>query len=71
MRNKNMANIKVQDLTIITGSDLFIDSESFLRDLSDLETNIQGGGTPLLRKSPVIVQGTPALIDPKNPFPAD
>jgi hypothetical protein len=65
-----MANIKVQDLTIITGSDLFIDSESFLRDLSDLETNIQGGGTPLLRKSPVIVQGTPAPIDPKNPFPA-
>jgi hypothetical protein len=65
-----MANIKVQDLRTITGSDLLIDSESFLRDLSELETDIQGGGTPLLQKSPVIVQGTPAPIDPKNPFPA-
>lgn len=38
-----MANINVKDLnTNITGSDLFSDSESFMRDLSDYELNTQG-----------------------------
>jgi hypothetical protein len=39
-----MANINVKDLNSnITGSDLFSDSESFMRDLSDYELNTQGG----------------------------
>jgi tryptophan synthase beta subunit len=38
-----MANIKVQDLTSIAGADLFNDSESFMRDLSDREISLQGG----------------------------
>lgn len=39
-----MAGIKVKDLNSnITGSDLFIDSESFMRDLSEYELNTQGG----------------------------
>jgi hypothetical protein len=38
-----MANINVKDLSgNITGSDLFSDSESFMRDLSDYELNTQG-----------------------------
>ncbi len=41
-----MANIKVKDLTSIAGADLFNDSESFMRDLSDNELETQGGGTP-------------------------
>jgi hypothetical protein len=39
-----MANINVKDLSNnITGSDLFSDSESFMRDLSDYELDTQGG----------------------------
>jgi hypothetical protein len=39
-----MASIDVKDLNSnITGSDLFSDSESFMRDLSDYELNTQGG----------------------------
>jgi hypothetical protein len=43
-----MSNIKVKDLSIptITGSDLFLDSESFMRDLSDNELDLQGGKAP-------------------------
>jgi hypothetical protein len=39
-----MANIKVKDLISIAGTDLFNDSESFMRDLSDDELDLQGGG---------------------------
>jgi hypothetical protein len=39
-----MANIKLQNLTSIVGSDLFNDSESFMRDLSEDELVVQGGG---------------------------
>jgi hypothetical protein len=39
-----MATINVKDLDSNTaGSDLFLDSESFMRDLSDYELNTQGG----------------------------
>lgn len=41
-----MANIKVKDLTTIAGTDLFNDSESFMRDLSDYELNHTQGGSP-------------------------
>lgn len=44
-----MANIKVRDLTSITGSDLFNDSESFMRELSDDELTAQVGGNSLIR----------------------
>jgi hypothetical protein len=40
-----MANIKVRDLTNIAGADLFNDSESFMRYLSDDELSVQGGGS--------------------------
>ena len=43
-----MANVKVRDLTSISGADLFNDSESFMRDLSEDELNAQGGGTPYI-----------------------
>ncbi|WP_310485389.1 hypothetical protein [Chamaesiphon sp. VAR_48_metabat_403] len=43
-----MANIKVRDLTSIAGADLFSDSESFMRDLSDDELTTQGGITPAI-----------------------
>ena len=38
-----MANINVRDLTSIAGADLFNDSESFMRDLSDRELELGGG----------------------------
>ena len=40
-----MANITLKDLSVsnITGVDLFHDSESFMRDLSDDEVGILGG----------------------------
>ncbi len=43
-----MPNITVKDLSISTviGSDLFIDSESFILDLSDSELDISGGKAP-------------------------
>jgi hypothetical protein len=44
-----MASIKISNLNI-SGSDLFMDSESFLDELSsdDLAMNIKGGLTPFL-----------------------
>jgi len=42
-----MANIAISDLRP-TGSDLFFDSESYMKDLSDGELDIQGGVTPAL-----------------------
>lgn len=41
-----MSNITVEDLTSIVGTDLFNDSESFMRDLSDHELDLQGGKAP-------------------------
>ncbi len=41
-----MANIKLKDLTTIAGADLFNDSESFMRDLSDDKLNHTQGGSP-------------------------
>jgi hypothetical protein len=43
LATKQMANIKVKDLTCIAGIDLFQDSESFIQDLSDDGTNLYGG----------------------------
>jgi hypothetical protein len=43
-----MANIKVKNLTSITGADLFNDPESFMRDLSEDELTMQGGLTPAI-----------------------
>jgi hypothetical protein len=41
-----MANINIKNLNSnITGSDLFSDSESFMRDLSDDELETTGGFT--------------------------
>lgn len=40
-----MANIKINNLQL-TGSDLLIDSESFLDDLSDADLIIHGGRAP-------------------------
>ncbi|KAF3886532.1 MULTISPECIES: hypothetical protein [Nostocales] len=38
-----MANIKVSDMNL-AGSELFMDSESFLNDLTDMDvTSVQGG----------------------------
>lgn len=42
-----MANIAISDLHP-TGYDLFSDSESYMKDLSDGELDIQGGVTPVL-----------------------
>ncbi|MEH2166527.1 MAG: hypothetical protein V7K41_07605 [Nostoc sp.] len=42
-----MANISISDLRP-TGYDLFFDYESYMKDLSDEELNIQGGITPAL-----------------------
>jgi hypothetical protein len=62
-----MTNIKLTDLNSITGTELFNDSESFMKELSDLELSLQGG--LLFRTKPVLI-GTGSLrIDPKNPFP--
>ena len=41
-----MANIKLHNLTSFAGADLFNDSESFMRDLSDDELESQGGISP-------------------------
>jgi hypothetical protein len=43
-----MPNITVKNLSVstISGSDLFIDSESFMQDLSDNELDLQGGKAP-------------------------
>ncbi|MDZ8262198.1 hypothetical protein [Nostoc sp. ChiQUE01b] len=42
-----MASITIFDLNP-TGSELFFDSESYLKELSEAELAIQGGATPLL-----------------------
>jgi hypothetical protein len=41
-----MANIKLQNLTILAGADLFDDAESFMQDLSGNELDLQGGKAP-------------------------
>ena len=38
-----MPNIKLTDLNVIVGTDLFADSENFMQDLSEDELNLQGG----------------------------
>jgi hypothetical protein len=45
-----MANITLEDLVgyDVAGADLFNDSESFMRDLSDDELDVQGGITPIV-----------------------
>jgi hypothetical protein len=47
---KQMANIKVRDLTSIAATDLFDDSESFMRELSDNELEIKGGWRELFER---------------------
>lgn len=42
-----MASITIFDLNP-TGSELFFDSESYLKELSEAELAIQGGATPFL-----------------------
>jgi hypothetical protein len=38
-----MSNIKLTDLNRIVGTDLFTDSEDFMKDLSEDELDLQGG----------------------------
>jgi hypothetical protein len=46
-QEKNMANIKLQNLTSLAGADLFSDTESFMQDLSENElVDLQGGKAP-------------------------
>lgn len=56
-----MANIALKDLSVnnITGADLFNDSESFMRDLSDDELNINGGR--LAESTPIITPAVPVI----------
>lgn len=42
-----MANITISDLHP-AGFELFSDSQSYMTELSDVELNIQGGGTPTI-----------------------
>ena len=50
-----MANINISDLRP-AGADLFLDSESYLNDLTEGEMiNIGGGGTPLARVAIVAI----------------
>ncbi|MEA5598446.1 hypothetical protein [Rivularia sp. UHCC 0363] len=46
-----MANITINEL-FPTGSELFLDSESFLSELVDEETNLTYGGEKLIRPIP-------------------
>jgi hypothetical protein len=62
-----MTNIKLKDLNSITGTDLFNDSESFMKELSEHELSLQGG--LLFRSNPVLIGTGPIRIDPKNPLP--
>ncbi|WP_019501947.1 hypothetical protein [Pseudanabaena sp. PCC 6802] len=62
-----MANIAISDLKL-AGFDLFSDSESYMRDLSDTELNAQGGITPVLAASSepcgmAVAFGAAALYD--------
>jgi hypothetical protein len=61
-----MVNIKLKDLNSITGMELFNDSESFMKELSDRELSLQGG--LLFRTNPVLIGTGPIRIDPKNPL---
>ncbi|BAY98952.1 hypothetical protein NIES37_29300 [Tolypothrix tenuis PCC 7101] len=45
-----MADIKIHDI-VITGAELFLDSESFMNDLGDDEMNIRGGDWSTLSKA--------------------
>jgi hypothetical protein len=62
-----MANIKVQDLASITGADLFGDSESFMKDLSEDELTLQGGGVIIMIAGMALFAvATAAIIDYYN-----
>jgi len=58
-----MTAITISDLHP-AGSDLFLDSESFLRDLSDSELQIQGGLFYPTITTPVITILTPSFGPP-------
>jgi hypothetical protein len=60
-----MAHIKLKDLTVNSAveANLFMSSDSFIRDLSECELALQGGRLrPVL--PPPIVGGGPAPFDP-------
>ncbi|MFB2978650.1 hypothetical protein [Microseira sp. BLCC-F43] len=61
-----MTAITISDLHP-AGSDLFLDSESFLSDLSDSELQIQGGLFYPTITTPVITILTPSLGTPIYP----
>jgi hypothetical protein len=44
-----MANIKVRNLTSLSGADLFNDSESFMREISADELTTTVGGHSVIR----------------------
>jgi hypothetical protein len=53
-----MSKIKIADLQL-SGSDLFVDNESYLTELNDSSlqaTQIQGGGTPVYISIVIIVK---------------
>lgn len=54
-----MASIAISDLRP-AGSELFLDSESFMDDLTDGEISIQGGLTPFWAS--VVVVGSAATL---------
>jgi hypothetical protein len=58
-----MANIKVRDLTDITRLDLFNDSESFIRDISECELALQGGR----KRSPIAPPVVTPIVPPIEP----
>ena len=62
-----MANIKVNNLSAlnITGAELFNDSESFLKELSDENEQIGGVGVKL----PVCDEFRTYAVDPPKPAP--
>jgi hypothetical protein len=62
-----MSNISISNLDL-TGSELFIDSETFMNELSDRELEISGGfpSPPILPDSRVI---DPPKSLPPNSFP--
>lgn len=62
-----MANIQIADLSL-TGSDLFLDSESFMEELTEYEiSDINGGITPVtpyaIASSEVCVSVAAAIIN--------
>jgi hypothetical protein len=58
-----MANIKLKDLSIIVGIDLFSDSENFMQELSESELELQGGGR---LPTPIIIGTAPILVPPST-----